>query len=220
MDRDPAGLDDLLWLLGLCTGLFGADRDGEVFDLLRLSGELDGLFDKEPVDARPCGLLLVGISTPSLFQYTGGVLERGGVTALGDARLPKEGEGVLARTGLVSSLCSLNSSVIDTLRRTTLEFASDSTGVVLPFATGVFQVGRGSLDPLLFWRAGERLVLCSVFDFEVSDLSNLGIALLVFLGRGSASETSLTSLLSVDTTDWLEVTDGSCGTYGTGDMAA
>ena len=204
MDRDPTGLDGLLWLLGLCTGLFGVDLDGEELDLLRPSGELDGLggrqFGKEPVDTRERGLLLDGVSAPSLVQYTGGVWERGGVTSLEAARLPKEGEGVLARTSFTSSLRSLSSAVIGTRLRTTLMFSSDSTGVVLPFETGVCQIGRGSLEPLLFCRAGERLILCSVSDFELSDLSYLGIGLDVLLGRGSTSETSLGSL-SVDTTD-------------------
>lgn len=204
LDRDPPGLDGLLWFLGLCTGLFGLDPDGDQLDLLRPSCEVDGLggrqFRKEPVDTRVRRLSLDDTSNPSLVQYTGGVWERGGVASLGDARLPKEGEGVLARTGLISSLHSLNSLVIGTLRRTTLEFASDSTGVDLLFATGVCQMGRGSLDPLLFCWAGERLVFCFVSDFELSDLSNLCIALFVFLGRGSISEDSLRSL-SVDTTD-------------------
>ena len=148
----------------------------------------------EPVDARVRGLSLDDKFNVSLLQYTGGVWERRGVASLGDARLPKEGEGVLARTGLISSLA------IATIRRTTVEFASNSTGVDLLFATGVFQTGRGSLDTSLLCCAAERLVFCFVSDCELSDLSNLGIALLVFFGRGSISEGSLRSL-SVDITD-------------------
>lgn len=168
LDRDPAGLDGLLWLLGL----FVVDPEGDELDLLRPSWEVDGLggrqFGKEPVDIRVRGLSLDDTSNPSLVQYTGGVWERGGVASLGDARLPKEGDGVLVRTGLISSLRSLNSLVIGTLRRTTLEFASDSTDLLL--AIGVCQMGRGSLDPLLFCWVGERLVFCFVSDFELSDL--------------------------------------------------
>lgn len=154
----------------------------------------------EPVDARVRGLSLDDKFKLSLLQYTGGVWERGGVASLGNARLPKEGEGVLARTGLISSLRSLDSLAIDTLRRTTVEFASNSTGVDLLFATGVFQIGRGSLDTLLLCCAAERLVFCFVSDCELSDLSNLGIAVVVFFSRGSIPEGSLRSL-SVDTTD-------------------
>lgn len=154
LDRDPAGLDGLLWMLGLCTGLFGLDPDVDELDLLRPSCEVDGLvgrqFGEEPVDTRVRGSSLDDKFGPSLLQYTGGVWERGGVATLADTRLPKEGDGVLARTGLISSLHSVDSLVIGTLRRTTLEFTSDLTGVDLVFAIGVSQIGRGSLDPLLF----------------------------------------------------------------------
>lgn len=228
LDRDPDGLDGLLLLpLGVCTGLSDLDLDGDELDLRRASGELEGLegcqLGKEPVDTRFCGLFAV-MSTPSLFQYTGGVCDLGGVVDLGDDRLPKEGEGVLARTGLTSSVRSLNSSGIDVLRRTTLELVSDSTGFALLLVTGVCQMGRGSLDTLLFCRAAVRLDLRSVSFSKVGPrlsifLSNLGIALVVFLDRGSTSEISLTSLLSVDPTDRLEAIEGSTGTYCTGDIA-
>ena len=37
LDRDPTGLDGLLWVIGLRTGLFGLDPDGDELDLLRPS---------------------------------------------------------------------------------------------------------------------------------------------------------------------------------------
>lgn len=228
LDRDPDGLDGLLLLpLGFCKGLSDLDLDGDELDLRRASGELEGLegrqLGKEPVDTLFCNSF-AGMSTPSLFQYTGGVCDLGGVVTLGDDRLPKEGEGVLARTGLTSLVRSLNSSAIGVLRRTTLEFVSDSTGFALLLVTGICQMGRGSLDALLFCRAVVHLDLRSISFSKVGPrrsvfLSNRGIALVVFLDRGSTSDNLLTSLLSVDATDRLEAIEGSAGTYCTGDIA-
>jgi len=71
-DRDPAGLDGLLWVLGLCTGLFGLDPDGDEIDLLSPSCEVDGFggrqFGKEPVDTRVRGLSSDDKFNPSLLQ--------------------------------------------------------------------------------------------------------------------------------------------------------
>ena len=72
LDRDPAGLDGPLWVLDLCTGLFGLDPDGDELDLLRPSCEVDGLvgrqFGEEPVDTRVRGFSLDDKFSPSLLQ--------------------------------------------------------------------------------------------------------------------------------------------------------